>query len=301
MKPFGLWAGAGLLAVSITSASAQISVQITLDQEQFLQGESLPAAVRITNRSGQPLHLGAQTNWLTFGIEALDGTAVVKLGDVPVEGEFTLESSKKATKRVDLSPYFAITHPGRYRISAVVHLKDWDQDVAASPGEFNIIEGAKLWDQTVGLPRSSEVTNGVPELRRYILQQANYLKGQIRLYLRITDAYGKTLRVFPVGSMVSFSRPNFQVDKASELHVLYQNGPYTYSYTHFSPDGDLLARQTYDYVTTRPQLRGEDDGGISVKGGSRRVTPNDVPPPPETPENEATPSPPPPQTAKPKK
>jgi hypothetical protein len=299
MKPIGLWAA--LLAVSAGPAWGQVSVQVTLDQEQFLQGESLPVAVRITNRSGQPLHLGAETNWLTFGIEALDGTSVTKLGEAPVEGEFTLESSKMATKRVDLSPFFSLTHPGRYRISALVHIKDWGQDVAGSPGEFNIIEGAKLWEQVVGLPRNSETTNGVPELRRYILQQANYLKGQIRLYLRITDAYGKTIRVFPIGSMVSFSRPNFQVDKASDLHVLYQNGPYAYSYTHFSPDGDLLTRQTYDYLTTRPQLRADDSGSISIKGGSRRLTPNDVPPSPETPER---PVPPPlrsPESPKPKK
>src|SRR5205085_11581182 len=95
-----------LTFASVRIASAQVRGEVTLDQEHFLPGEGLPAAVRVTNRSGQTLHLGGQADWLTFSIESRDGQIVIKNADPPVLGEFTLDSSKVATKVVDLSPYF---------------------------------------------------------------------------------------------------------------------------------------------------------------------------------------------------
>src|ERR1044071_988835 len=93
---------AALLAAALR-LSAQVSVEVTLDQDQYLANETLPVAVRITNRSGQSLQLGEEADWLTFSVEARDGFVVSKSGEIPVTGVFTLDSSKIATKRVDLS------------------------------------------------------------------------------------------------------------------------------------------------------------------------------------------------------
>src|SRR3981081_860084 len=100
MKNFGF--ALGLFAAPLLQVSAQVKVEVMQSQDQFLPGESLPTAVRITNRSGQTLRLGSEEDWLTFSIEARDGTIVPQTGDAPVTGEFTLGSSKMATKRVDL-------------------------------------------------------------------------------------------------------------------------------------------------------------------------------------------------------
>ena len=94
----------GMLAGIITSSPAQVTLEVVLDQKQFLPGESLPVAVKITNLSGQSLHLGAEPNWLTFSVESADGFVVLKNAEVPVLGEFDLASSQMATKRVDLHP-----------------------------------------------------------------------------------------------------------------------------------------------------------------------------------------------------
>ena len=90
MKALGLWLV--VLAAALAPATAQVTVEITTEQDQFLPAESLPLAVRITNRSGQDLRLGGP-DWLTFSVEARDGLVVPKLGDVPIEGGFVLESS----------------------------------------------------------------------------------------------------------------------------------------------------------------------------------------------------------------
>src|SRR5882757_9697311 len=100
-----------ILLASIGSLRAQVTVEVLTDQDQFLGGEAIPVGVRITNRSGQTLKLGREEGWLKFSIEARDGYVVLKNGDVPVAGEFTVESSERATVRVNLAPYFHFPKP----------------------------------------------------------------------------------------------------------------------------------------------------------------------------------------------
>lgn len=267
-----------LLAVALTPVSAQVSVDLALDQDQFLVAETMPLAVRITNRSGQDLRLGRGEDWLTFYVESREGEVVPRLGDVPVGEEFVLESSRVVTLHVDLAPYFALSRAGRYSVTATMRLRDWNQSVRSPPKSFDIIDGVRLWEQAIGVPNSDPGTNGTPEIRKFVLQQANYLKSNLRLYVRLTDlSGGKTLRVFPIGPMISFGRPEPQVDKYSNLHVLYQVGPHAFNYIVINPDGEIIARQTYDYVDKRPRLQPDREGKIIVAGGVRRTTPDDIP------------------------
>lgn len=258
---------------------AQVSVEVVFEQEQYLTGEKVVAAVRITNRSGQTIQLGAEPDWLTFTMESATGLVLPNHGDPPVLGEFTLESSKRATKRVDLSPWFPLTTPGRYNVTALVRFKGWGIERASQPSGFNVINGAKLWEQEFGVPNSNPGETSQPEVRRYILQQANFIKANLRLYLRVTDASGdKLFRVAPIGQLLSFSRPEAQVDQGSNLHVLYMDGPQTLSYTSWNPDGELILRQTYRFTETRPRLRLKE-GKVSVSGGVRQESSKDIPPP----------------------
>ncbi len=267
---------------SLACARAQVTVEVIPEQQNFLQGEALVVNVRIVNRSGQTLQLGAGDDWLTFSMQGQQGTVVARTGDVPVAGEFTLESSKAAIKSVDLAPWFLLTQPGHYTITATVKIKEWHFEAASRSAGFDIAEGAKLWEQLVGLPRAGGATNSMPEVRKYVLQQTTYMKGQPRLYLRVIDSYGKSLRVVPVGQILSFSRPDPRVDQISNLHLLFQSGPNSFTYAVFNPEGEVLIRQIHEYTSTRPHLRIDEDNKISVAGGARRVTPNDIPaPPPE--------------------
>lgn len=271
-----------LMLATLSPALAQLNVEVRLEQDQFLAGEEVVAAVRITNRSGQTIRLGSDEDWLAIAVEGVDGKPLPRLSDPPVVGEFELETSKVGTKRVNLSPYFSLTQPGRYTITASVKVNAWGVERASQPKSFNVIQGSSLWEQEFGVPKKPGDTNSVPEIRCYTLHKANYLKGQLRLYFRLVDASGSRIfRVQPIGIFLSFSRPEAQVDQESNLHVLYLNGPHSFSYTVFNPDGDLLIRQTHDYTDTRPTLKIDRDSKIVVVGGERRVTAADVPPPPK--------------------
>ncbi len=262
-----------LFAAAILPATGQLAVEVVVDRDQFLRDESLPVKVRVTNRSGQPLRLGADNEWLSFSVEGPETGTVFKTAEVPVKGEFTLESAQVATRQVDLSPCYDLSQPGRYTITATVRIKEWGNETASRPRRIEIVRGTKLWEQEFGVPTES----GLPETRRYILQQANYQK-QLKLYLRLTDlSDNKVFRVFPLGSLVSFSQPEAQLDRGSELSTLFQTGARSFLFYVIRPDGEVVIRQTYDYTTTRPTLRANDEGRIYVAGGIRRLTSNDIP------------------------
>jgi hypothetical protein len=268
----------GLAWLMVFRTAAQVSVTVTTEQDQFLPSESVPVAVKITNRSGQPLHLGAAPNWLTFDVESADGFFVVKNAEVPVVGGFDLGSSEVATKHVDLKPYFNLTRPGRYQIIATVRIKDWNVEMASPAKFFDVISGVKLWSQDFGLPAAGGMTNSAPEVRRYTLEKANYLRSQLRLYVQVSDgAESHVFNVVSLGKMVSFNEPEAQLDRFSNLHILWQSGASFFTYAVVNPDGGLLKQEIYDYVTARPRLNMNDDSTVTVVGGVRRLNPEEMP------------------------
>ena len=265
-----------LAALTAFRASAQVSVEITMDQEQFLPSEAVPVAVKITNRSGQQLHFGAAADWLTFSVESTDGFIVIKNGEVPVTGEFDLESSQIGIiKRVDLQPYFQMGRHGRYKVIATLRIKDWSASVNSAPKTFDVVNGAKLWSQDFGVPG---VTNSQPEVRKFTLEEANYLRLQLRLYVRVSDqSESQVFKVTTLGQMVSFSDPDAKVDRTSQLHVLWQAGAQVFNYALINANGEVVRQAVYNNAGSRPRLVVNEQGEVSVAGGTRRMKPEDLP------------------------
>ena len=260
------------LAIWATHGQAQVDVEISVAQEQFLRDEPVSVKVRITNRSGQTLHLGEGNDWITFAVEA-NGRPAQHIGEPAIAAPFELVSAHTATREFNVQPWFEMSSPGRYTVSATLRIKQWQREVAGKPKAFEITPGARLWEQSVGLPTSG----GVPETRRFILQQANYRK-QLKLYVRVSNEPDTfAFQVQPLGPLVSFGQPEAQVDEQSHLHVLFQTGARSFQYAVITPNGELTSRQTYDYSSTRPSLRLNDDGKIVVAGGNRRMAANDLP------------------------
>jgi hypothetical protein len=284
------WTLFGAFLACVVAAQAQLSLGVVLSQDQFLPGESIQVSVRITNFSGQALTLGGDNQWLRFTLDAKEGPPPLQISDIPVRGEFTLESSTIATKRADLVPHFETLKPGRYILKASARID--------APIEFDILQGSSLWEQSFGVPQAAHA-DGRPEIRRYSLQQAIHLK-QMKLYVRVTDLAGdRIFGVFPLGPMLTFSVPEQQIDRESRLHVLYQYGARSFYYSVVTPDGRLLIRHTHDYSdTSRPTLGLDESGRIMVRGGFRRPARDDFPQAaPEIQAGSAKPEPPPPPPA----
>ena len=277
-----------LLAVALAAGAAvesraQVTVEVLMERTQFVPGETVPVSVRVINHSGQTLHFGPET-WLTFAVESPEGFVVEKLGDPVIAHDFDVASSDMATQHSELGPSFTMTRQGRYRVTATLRIKNWETEITSAPKDFSIIRGVKLWEQSFGVPEAPTASShGPPETRKYILQQATYLKS-MSLYLRVTDeSEARIFRVLRVGPVVSFSRLETRLDKDNNLHLLYEETARKFNYSVMNPDGDLVTRQTFDYVDAGPPRLQLDDGGkIVVAGGARHRDPSDVSPPAKT-------------------
>jgi hypothetical protein len=266
------------LLFAAARAHAQVRIEVQLDQEQYLPNEALVARVKIHNSSGQTLRLGEAANWLSFVIESTDGKEYVRPIKTPeLQGAFPLESSSIATKKVDLSALFDLTRVGSYRVVATVNVPAFRENYASPSKQFIIGNGSRLGqDLTFGVPNSAG-PDGKPEVRKYRLIQTNP-GSEARLFVRVMDMMDKNFKVVPIGGLVSFSRPEPQLDRWSNLHLLYQTGARSMLYTEINPEGMVLAKETHEITDTRPSLVANDEGRILVRGGTRRYTSNDIPP-----------------------
>ena len=157
-----------MLGWVVVNAPAQVEMEVTLYQEQFLPGETLPAAVKITNRSGQELHLGVDTNWLTFNVESVDNFLVVKKAEVPVGLGPLTWSSRSGRSNMWIWPLIlrwsrpAITGLWRRCGSKPRLERGGDQP----PEVFDLINGILLGSQDFGVPVPAGSAGHKPEMRK---------------------------------------------------------------------------------------------------------------------------------------
>ena len=268
-----------LLAVFAAGAHAQVKMTVEMGKKRFLPRESMLIQLKIVNFSGQTLVFGEDDHWLQFRIQTETGEEITPIADPPpVNGRFTVESSIRATKEIDIAPYYALEQAGRYILTAKVAIRQWGKQFDTKPVKFDVTNGTVLWEQAFGLPLRKGDPPGQPrQIRRYVLQQAKRLKA-MSLYARVDDGPGgKVHRVMPVCTMVSFNLPKAQVDPRGNLHVLCQSGGKEYNYSVIDPAGQLKVRRHYLITTTRPRLNFRD-GAIIVVGGFKLTRPDDLPP-----------------------
>ena len=270
---------AGWLAVPASGFGQKIKIELTNERDHFLAGEPIRLTVRISNFSGRPLVLGLDNEWLSFTIIGPNRKPLDRLQDLPVQGPFEVPSGAVTSRLYEITASFDFTEPGPYAVSASVQVKEWNEAFrTAYPKKVELVRGIKLVEQEVGLPAAPGATTSPPESRRFALLQVRQNQ-QLFLYFRLADAPGtKILRVFPLGPLVSFGRPEFQIDRLSYLHVLYQTSARTFTYCALNPNGDLVIRQTHDYLNSRPTFATDRAGDVLITGGLRRFAPSDIPP-----------------------
>ncbi len=271
-----------------SAQSTAMTVEIVLDENSFLPGEDLPVGVRISNLTGRTVTLGSTNNWLSFYVESKTGEIVGRLGPVPVEGEFTLQSSKAGTKWWNIQPYFQLEQAGTYLVFAELRLPDWNLRLVSDPVTFTLQGSSKLWEMPFGVPLTADQTNAAPtnpEIRRYALQTAMRLKDK-KLYARVTDeGENHIYKVVLLDRFLSFATPQQQLDSKSQLHVLFQTGGSMYTYCVVNPNGELVSRQHHEIApNSRPRLSKNTNGSITILGGKRFPSFTDIPPwdPPPT-------------------
>ncbi len=255
-----------------------VSAELVLQHDQYIPAEEVRIGVRILNRSGQELSLGKDNHWLRFNIECKDNRIIRQTALPAVAGEFSVTNAMQAVKWVAITPAFDLRQPGRYSISAVLEIPGWNQTIKSETKTFDVELGTQIRELEFGLPPAPGGQGKAPEVRHYILDQVDH-RGHLGLYLTITDAENRPETAFRLCDLLTFSRPELTVDQRANAHVISQTGAKQFTYYQINPVGVVLARQTYQYTTTRPTLSLNKTGEVFVYGGERLIVKTDLPPP----------------------
>lgn len=264
----------GLFLACAGSALAQVKLEILLDQRHYLLKEPLEVGIRLVNQSGQTLTIPG-TNWLSLTVEDRDKFVVKTLNELPSPQPVTVESTFMATQWIDIGDVFDFRENMSYKLNARVRIEQWGEEVYSQPVNFEIIKGTVLWQQQFGVPSEA---GSPPQMRKYILQQANYLD-ELQLYVRVTDLTERVIfEARRLAPMLLISQPEAQIDSLNRLHVLVQFGMRQFMHLCINPFGEIVTRNTYEVSGVRPMLKTTDAGGVFVKGGQRMLRQDDIPP-----------------------
>ncbi|HON08766.1 MAG TPA: hypothetical protein PLW02_11780 [Verrucomicrobiota bacterium] len=264
-----------VIVCTTVTTFAQIQVELSFPQQQYLAYEPIIAVVKISNVSGQTLNFKKSDNWLDFTMETKSGRIIPKDAEIPQQEDFSIKSGEAGILRVDIQPCFKATSPDRYSVFGTVKIKEWNKVFTSEEKTFDIVTGIKIWEKEFGVP--SEDGDNSPEVKKYTLLLANF-KDHLRLYFRLSNANeDKVYKMTYMGNLTSIGKPEANLDRFNNLHVLYQVGAKSFRYSVFSPDGRLFIKETHDYTISRPKLWLDQDGRIYVRGGARRFTPEDIP------------------------
>jgi hypothetical protein len=256
----------GALVVPL-AACAQLSVQVKMERNELLLYESIHMDVSIRNFSGRTIELGGQAGvpWLNLLIVDEAGATISPVGDPFMPEPVKIEPGHTATLTVNLLPHFDLRQRGTFTVRAAVNADI--AHVLSAPEKFTIINGREIWKQIIGLPITAERTN--EEYRTYSLSLRRSDTDEV-LYAGVEDAaHGLVYGMIPLGEFIALGEPSVKVDNKGQLHVLYQSGPHSISYTSIDPDAKVLKNIIYTDVMSSPQLIAEEDGSVAVHGGEQ--------------------------------
>lgn len=258
--------------VAAPSTFAQVRVDMALNRSLFIRYEPLIAVITITNMSGRELQLADDGNhkWFSFHIEAVGNAGTVRLVP-PYNPDYSLspvqigagESIKRA---VNITPLYPISDFGVYRVRATVYDAQTKRYFSSNPPlNVEITEGRTLWEQTVGVPEGDAQGGST----RTLTMLSHRLPNMTQLYLRIEDRQsGKIFCTHQLGRMLSFVKPEVQIDASNQIYILQNTAPKSYLFTQVGLDGQILERKQYSGTNeNRPTLRRDPSGVYQVVGG----------------------------------
>ncbi|MDD5200684.1 MAG: hypothetical protein PHC88_12885 [Terrimicrobiaceae bacterium] len=277
------------VCAALPDAGAQVRVDFSLRRSLFIRYEPLIATVTITNLSGRDLELADVDNhkWFSFNIVHVESGSEALVPPFNADYSLTpvqIPAGRSIKRAVNITPLYPLTEFGIYRVRATVFDSQSGHFFSSNPPlNVEITEGRMLWQQTVGVPEGE----GGGGKTRTLTLLSHRLPDETQLYLRIEDKEGGLIYcTHQMGKLVSFSKPEVEIDANNQIHILQNTAPRMFLYSKVGLNGQILDRKEYTALSdTRPALRRDTAGGFQVVGGSY-VDPNVIaaqkiaPPPP---------------------
>ncbi len=245
---------------------AQVQVDLKITRRLFVAYEPIVATVSITNLAGRDLPLMDKNgqSWFSFEILRANGQPIPPLDADARFSPILVPPGRTVQRKVVLNRLYPVTDFGLYRIRASIYFGPFDRFYQSAQRTFEISEGRTIWRQVVGVPEGEK---GAGENRRYSLMTfrhpaANYL------YIRVENTeQGLVYCTTSLGKVLAGADPEVRLDGHNHLHILQLDGAKLFLHSEIGLNGELLGQEHYLAVTTRPTLRSNRTGVVTILGG----------------------------------
>jgi hypothetical protein len=250
------------LVATTACASAQLGVNIRMNQSQFLAGETVLVAVTLTNHTGSDLILAnnGRTPWLDMVVKRGNGEPASMLGKANF-GAVKIPSGQTMTKTIDISALYNLREPGSYSVSALVRSGSDSNGFISNRLLFSCANVRPDWSQKVGVP-------GQPG-KNHEFRVMNFTNSQKSLlYAQVVDCKtGVSVQTLCLGEALLFRKPQAAVDRSQTLNVLYLATPDFYVHARIDVNGRFLGRDLHKRGDSGdPRLMTFADGSVKVAG-----------------------------------
>src|SRR6059058_569017 len=247
-------------------AFAQIQVELKFPRLQYIAYEPVVANVVITNLAGWDVDLRDVDgqSWFGFEVTGNEGRSIAPISNAETE-PLNIAAGKRVTRKINLSPLFAVHDFGTYRVRAHIYFGDLNKFFYSQTKVFEVTDARPIWQKTVGVPEGESAAGNV---RTYSLM-TNRFPDHTSLYVRVEDKdSGIVYATYSLGRAIAFEEPQAEIDHANQLHVLHCSAPRAWAYSRVGLNGELLAHSSFMETKTRPRLVRAANGDVAVRGGT---------------------------------
>lgn len=249
---------------ALPEAGAQVAVRLEMNKAGYLVHEPVVATVYITNHAGRQLELKTEKGrpWLDFHITSR-GRSVPKANPTDY-GALIIPTGETVARKVTLNSSYALGNMGNYVCQVYVNTPGptGESGFSSNRAHFSVSTGRVIWKQQVGIPEAPG------EIREYELITFSGNRSY-ELFAHVTSKNrGQEIATIPLGKIISFNQPKCLLDRANNMHSLYQITPDMFGYSCITPSG-IRKFTTYHRraQTGLPRLVSFASGEVQVAGG----------------------------------
>lgn len=254
----------GLAAAAVTTASAQLTVELTIKRSLFIKNEPILATVTVNNLTGRDITLAdtPQMPWFSFQVNARGDRIIAPRNPNYGLDPLDVPAGQSMRRSVNLTELYEIADFGIYRIRANIYFADAKKFYSSKSSAIEITDGRLVWTRTVGSPTD----DGTRKFTILAHQQGEYTM----LYVRVEDRDSGVVHcVRELGRMLEGQPPLMEFDYANNLYVLQLIGQRDYLLSKIGINGEYLGQTRYAAPKSRMYLRKQDNGQLEVVGGRR--------------------------------
>jgi hypothetical protein len=242
----------GLAAAAVAAPISEISVDLRLDEIDYVSGERIRGVVDIKNMSPDSISVGRPASKDRLFVEVFRSSDMLQLErarEAPFVAPFRLDMNEGQKLEVFLADHYALREARRYMARPVlVHgstrYEGQYRAFDVVPG-IHVANALQMFSNKTGLSREFELVHWTR-------------KGREHLFLSARDAGSGSRRwaTTDVGAMMKLTKPTISILSGGEVVVLHRSGPDSFIRSEFWSLPDALEFRTRELVRD-PETAGQ--------------------------------------------